>query len=159
MDPGKNKNKSYWNQMKLVPLCQDRHTDSVHILFFRKWTPYVKVIAFWSISQTSKKVNSSNSIRHTIDVSSTSTWSHHEVSKDMWQHEEVTCVTHFWNFQAWCGLVKKVACGIVRRWHMALYRCNMWPYIDVTHGSMEWWHDPMTVWHVVIWILMSKKTW
>jgi hypothetical protein len=131
MDPGRTKNKSSRNQTKPVPLRRARRANFSHILF-SKWTLYVKVITFWSISQTGKKVNWSKSTvkNRTADVSMTcqvtSAWCHDDVSRDTWKHKEVTCVTHFWHFQAWCGPVKK--------WHMSQYEGDTWHCTDVTRG-------------------------
>jgi hypothetical protein len=46
MDPGRPKNQSSQNQTKPTPLRRARRVDSDHIIFFQKWTPYAKVIAF-----------------------------------------------------------------------------------------------------------------
>lgn len=142
MDLGRPKKKFSQNWPKWVPLRRACRANSGHILFFWKWTLYAKVITFWSISEIGKKVNYSKSTGHTIDVNSTSTSCHDDVRNDTWKHKEVTRVTHFCNFEVWCGLVKKVTHGIIRRWHVALYGCNtctygimMWPNDSLMHGS------------------------
>jgi hypothetical protein len=69
MDPRRPKNQISWNQMKPGPLRRDCRVDFVHI-FFPKMDIVCERCCVLIDSQTSKKVNWSNSIGHTVDISS-----------------------------------------------------------------------------------------